>query len=174
MPLLCLPMYSRCQDQYSLTLKILKACGFSKTVFSRESLNPWIFVTFNFIIIHIFPKNVTEIFQVVKMIWRFSMLILTIFIICLDFLVINLKFKLMACFFTYNLLYIGCLTILKSYIDIGLALPEIWSDAVKLTLRKNYLQQRLTLLKLKLVYLLLVFEQVLVYLNLKFYCFLNS
>ena len=104
MPLLRLPMYSTCQDHYCLTLKILEDCGFSKTVFSRERLKPWIFVTFNVIIRHIFPKNVTEVLQVVKKIWRFSMLILTIFIICLDFFVINLKFKLMACFFTYNLL----------------------------------------------------------------------
>ena len=31
-------------------------CGFYKTLFSREVVKPWIFVTLNIIIRHIFPE----------------------------------------------------------------------------------------------------------------------
>ena len=56
-------------------------CNFFKTVFSRERVKPWFFVTFDIIIKHIFPENLIEISQVVWKIRRFSSSILTIFII---------------------------------------------------------------------------------------------
>ena len=40
--------------------------GFSKNVSSRERMKPCFFVTFNIIIIHIFPENFTESPQVVQ------------------------------------------------------------------------------------------------------------
>ena len=51
---------------------------FSKLYIFRE---PWFFVTFNIIIIHICPENFIEIPQVVRKIWRFSSSVLTNFII---------------------------------------------------------------------------------------------
>ena len=46
-------------------------CGFSKIVFSIEGWSS-VFVTFNMILSHIFPKHFFEIPQVVQNIWRFS------------------------------------------------------------------------------------------------------
>ena len=71
-----------------LFLKSLKAfspqfdpsCGFSKNVSSRERVKPWLFLTFNIIISHIFPENFIEIILAVQRIWRFSPSILNIFI----------------------------------------------------------------------------------------------
>ena len=40
-------------------------CGFSKTVFSRKSVKPWLFVTFNILIRHIFPGTLFEVSAVV-------------------------------------------------------------------------------------------------------------
>ena len=40
-------------------------CGFSKNVSSKERMKPWLFVTFNIIVRHIFPENFIEIPQVV-------------------------------------------------------------------------------------------------------------
>ena len=59
----------------TLTLKRLKGregvqfdtpCGFSKKVSSKRRVKPWLFVTFNIIISHIFPKIFIEIPQVVQ------------------------------------------------------------------------------------------------------------
>ena len=74
-----------------LTLKRLRGnlihpCCLSENVFSRKIVKPCFFVTFNIIISHIFPGNFTEIAQVVQKIWRFSPLILTIFINFSEFL----------------------------------------------------------------------------------------
>ena len=82
---------------------------------------------------HIFPKNFIEVIQIVQKIWRFSLSILTVFINFSDFLVTK---RPMASaydewcqqFLTFNLLYVGCLTIGYSYIDIRLVLLEIWID----------------------------------------------
>ena len=41
-------------------------CGFPKNVSSKERIKPWLFVTFNIIISHIFPENFIEIPQVVQ------------------------------------------------------------------------------------------------------------
>ena len=38
-------------------------CGFSKSVFFRERMTPWFFVTFSIIISHILPENSIEINQ---------------------------------------------------------------------------------------------------------------
>ena len=62
------------------------SCSFFKNVFSRERMKPWFFVTFNIIIIHIFPENLIGISQIVQKIWRTSPSILTIFISFLNFL----------------------------------------------------------------------------------------
>ena len=35
-------------------------CGFSKNVSSKERVKPWLFVTSNIIISHIFPENFIE------------------------------------------------------------------------------------------------------------------
>ena len=35
-------------------------CGFSKNVSSRERVKRWFFVTFNIIISHIFPENLSD------------------------------------------------------------------------------------------------------------------
>ena len=73
----------------TLTLKQLKGregvqfdipCGFSKKVSSKGRVKPWLFVTFNIIISHIFPKIFIEIPQVVQKIWIISLSILAIFI----------------------------------------------------------------------------------------------
>ena len=57
---------------------------FQKCAFYRES-ETLIFVTFNVIIIHIFPENFVEIPQVFWTIWRLSPSILTIFVDTLHF-----------------------------------------------------------------------------------------
>ena len=57
---------------------------FKKCVFHKK-VDPWFFVTFNFIINHIFPENLIEISQFVHKIWRFFSSILTIFIDFSDF-----------------------------------------------------------------------------------------
>ena len=75
---------------FNKTMRIIKIWNpplvFFKTVSSRERVKPWLFVTFNIIISHIFFKNFNEIPQVVQKIWRFSPSILTIFINFSDFL----------------------------------------------------------------------------------------
>ena len=65
------------------------SCGFSKNISYRERMKLCLFVTFNIIIIHIFPDNFIEApkaFQKVQKIWSFSPSILTIFINVLTFL----------------------------------------------------------------------------------------
>ena len=60
------------EDTINLTLKRLggrginwnPSCGFSKTVFSRDELKAWVFVSFNIIIRNIFHENAFEIPQV--------------------------------------------------------------------------------------------------------------
>ena len=69
----------------------LAPCGFLKIISSRERLNPWSFVTFIIIVSHIFPQNFVKTAQVVQKIWRFSTLILTIFINFLDCLTFLLQ-----------------------------------------------------------------------------------
>ena len=44
----------------------------SKNVFSKEMVKPCFFVTFTFVISHIFPENFIEIPQIVPKTWRFS------------------------------------------------------------------------------------------------------
>ena len=68
-----------------LTLKRLggvnltPSCGFLKNVSSKERVKPWLFVTFNIILKHIFPENFIEFPQVVQKIWRNSLSILAKF-----------------------------------------------------------------------------------------------
>ena len=99
-------------------------CGFLKNVFFKERVKPWFFVTFNFIVRYIYPENFIEFAQVVQKIWRNYMSILanfyqfsSIFWIFWHYLVTK---KLMASaynrwcqhFFTINILWIDCLTII--------------------------------------------------------------
>ena len=70
---------------YFLTLKWLGdqfdfLCGFLKNVSFKEMVKPWLFVTFNIMISHLFSDNYIEIPQVVQNIWRISLSILPIFI----------------------------------------------------------------------------------------------
>ena len=60
---------------------------FFKTVSPRERVQPWLFVTFNIIISHIFLENFIKIPQVVLKIGRFSPSILTVFINYSEFLI---------------------------------------------------------------------------------------
>ena len=53
-------------------VNLIPLCGFSKNASSRERVKPWLFVTFNIIISHIFLENFMEISQIVQKIWRFS------------------------------------------------------------------------------------------------------
>ena len=95
------------------------ALWFSKNVFSRERLKPCFFVTFKIIKSHIFPANFNVITQVIQKIWRYSLSILPIFIDFSDFLYFLVAKKLITSaynrwyqnFFTFDLLKIGCLTI---------------------------------------------------------------
>ena len=69
----------------NLTLKRLGAtltppCGFSKNLSSKKREKRWFLVTFNIIIIHIFPENFIEIPQFVEKFWRIYLSILAIFI----------------------------------------------------------------------------------------------
>ena len=61
-------------------------CSFFKNVSSKERVKAWIFVAFNIIMSHIFPKNVTEIPHVVQKIRKISLSISATFINVLDFL----------------------------------------------------------------------------------------
>ena len=42
------------------------SCGFSKNVSSKDRVEPWLFVTFNIILKHIFPENFIEFLQIVQ------------------------------------------------------------------------------------------------------------
>ena len=53
--------------------------GFSKYLSCKESVKPWLLVTFNAIINNIFLENLMEISQFVQKIWRLSLSILPIF-----------------------------------------------------------------------------------------------
>ena len=132
----------------SLTFPML--CDFSKNVFSRERLKSFFFVTFKITESHIFPANFNLISQSVQKIWRFSLSIYPIFIDYSDFLHFLVAKKLITSaynrwyqhFFTFDLLKIGCLTIVQSYIDIRLVLLEIRSELNwHPPLRKNQLQK---------------------------------
>ena len=82
----------------SLTLKKLGNAGqfdpiplwFFQNVFSRESVKPCFFLTFNIIISYIFPETFYEIPHIVEKIWRFSPPVLTIFTDFLGFFDISL------------------------------------------------------------------------------------
>ena len=83
---------------------------------------------FNIIVSYIFPENFIEILQVVQKIWRFSSSLSTIFVNYLDFLTFS-RYKntndvtfnrWCQHFFSLILPYVGCSTIVSSYIDIGL------------------------------------------------------
>ena len=54
--------------------------GFYKNPFSRESVKPCSFVTFNIIISHTFSESLFKISQLVQKIWKFSSSRLTILI----------------------------------------------------------------------------------------------
>ena len=98
---------------------------FSQKCIFRERMRPCfffiIYFNFNIIISHIFPENVIiKIPQVVQKIWRFSLSILALFIYFSDFstfpyyketngVTYNRWWKQ---FFTFDLLLIGCLTLL--------------------------------------------------------------
>ena len=95
--------------------------------------NP-VFLRLNIIISYIFPENFIEFPEVVKKIWRFFLSILTIFILFFGFFWhFPVAKKLMTSaynrrcqqFFTFNKLYIGCLTIVCIYIAFRLVLLEI-------------------------------------------------
>ena len=43
-----------------------RPCDFSKSVYSKDRVKPWFFVTFNTILRHIFPENFIEFPQVVQ------------------------------------------------------------------------------------------------------------
>ena len=60
--------------------------GVSKNLFSRERVEPCLFVTFKIMISYLFPENLIKIPQVFQKIWRFPLSILTMFIGFLDFL----------------------------------------------------------------------------------------
>ena len=129
----------------SLTSPML--CGFSKNLFSRERLKSFFFVTFKIIESHIFPANFNVISQVIQKIWRFSLSIYPIFIDFSNFLHFLVAKKLITSvynrwyqhFFTFDLLEIGCLTIVQSYIDIRLCL----------TIVQSYIDIRLVLLEIR-------------------------
>ena len=63
----------------TLTLKRLggqfdpSPLGFSKNVSSKEWMKPWLSVTFDIIVSHIFPENFIEIPQLVLKLWRISL-----------------------------------------------------------------------------------------------------
>ena len=60
---------------------------FQKCVFFfRKRMKPWLLLTFNIIVGHIFPENFIIIPEIVQKIWNFSSSILTFFISFLDFL----------------------------------------------------------------------------------------
>ena len=68
---------------FELALKRLRVnltlpCGFSKNVSSKERGKPWLFVTFNIIIRHIFPENFIDIPQVIQHISGISLSMLAI------------------------------------------------------------------------------------------------
>ena len=95
----------------------------SKNVFFKEKMRPCVFLNFNFniTISHIFLENaIIKIPQVVQKIWRFPPSILTLFIYFSNFLTFRyyketngLTYnKWCQQFFTFNLLFIGCLIIL--------------------------------------------------------------
>ena len=93
--------------------------GFSEKVFFRERMRPCFFVffvfnfNFNIIISHIFPENVIiKIAQVVQKIWRFSPSILALFIYFYKETNGVTYKRWCQQFFTFNLLLIGCLTLL--------------------------------------------------------------
>ena len=88
--------------------------GFSKTVSSKETVNPWSLVTSNVIVSHIFSENLIKITQVVQRIWRLFLLIFAIFINfhqLLRFFLVKKKLMRSAysrwCkhFFTFNILF---------------------------------------------------------------------
>ena len=55
-------------------------CGFTKNITSNQKVKPWFFVTFDIIIIHIFPDSFIEIPEIVQKIRRISLSILAIFV----------------------------------------------------------------------------------------------
>ena len=61
-------------------------CAFLKNVSSIEWMEPWLFVTFNIILKHIFLENFINFPQVFQKIWRNSLSILTVFINFINFL----------------------------------------------------------------------------------------
>ena len=58
-------------------------CGFSKTVSSKQRIEPCF--SFNFIITPIFPENFIEILQIVQNIWKLPLRILAIFMDFIEF-----------------------------------------------------------------------------------------
>ena len=95
--------------------------GFSKTVFYGNEVKPCFFVTFNIFIRHIFHKNFINIPSSFRKIWRFSSLVLTIFINCFIFWHFVVANKLMTSVYnrwcqnffylqpTLNMLFNNCL-----------------------------------------------------------------
>ena len=69
---------------------------FPRICYLEREWKPVFLVTFNIIISHIFPENFIEITQVIQKIWRFSPLILTIFMNFSDFLLFFVAKKLMT------------------------------------------------------------------------------
>ena len=53
----CLTYYATFNRKTSGESQIDPPCGFSKNVSSKERLKPWFFVTFNIILMDIFPEN---------------------------------------------------------------------------------------------------------------------
>ena len=94
---------------------------FSKNIFSRKRVKPCNFVTFNVIISHIFLENFIETYQVDQKIWK----IMKIWhFLVTKKLIVSAFNRDVNHFFIFNRFYIGCYTILLSYINIGLVLPQ--------------------------------------------------
>ena len=95
----------------------------------------------------LFPENVIEISQVIEKIWRFTPSVLFWFF---DNSLLQkpngaTTFQMITVFFSFNLLWKGCLTIVLSYIDIRFVLLETRGEGVTSLppspSRKNYPQR---------------------------------
>ena len=112
-----------------LGVNLTRPVVFPKLYFLERRWSPWFLVTYNIIIRDIFHENFIEIHHLVQKIWRFSLSILVVSANFLDFWHLLVAKKLMTpaynrcCqhfFFSFNLLYIGCLITASSHISIGL------------------------------------------------------
>ena len=119
---------------------------YQKVNSSTEKVQPCCSVTFNIMVIHIFPENIIELTQVVQNIWRFFSSILTIFINFSGILIF-------PCYKETNdvsieqimsvLLYfqLGSLALVLIYIDIRIVRLEIWRGCQSDPARKRFFEK---------------------------------